>query len=104
VEASPKHPEPADEHVHLTITHRELRNNSGPILRRVEAGETLDITNHGKVVGRIGPALDETPLEESRRLGHTRPPTTPRSALRKIKRAKSGLTSEQLLADSRGRW
>jgi len=33
-----------------TIPHRELRNNSSDILRRVQSGETFEITNHGKVV------------------------------------------------------
>lgn len=87
-----------------TIPHRELRNNSGSVLRRVEGGETIDITNHGKVVARLSPPPNETPLEESRRLGRTRPATTPRSALRNIKRIKTGLTSEEILADARGRW
>ncbi len=32
------------------IPHRELRNNSAEILRRVAAGESFEITNHGKVV------------------------------------------------------
>ncbi|WP_460519342.1 type II toxin-antitoxin system prevent-host-death family antitoxin [Humibacter antri] len=28
-----------------TVTHREMRNRSGEILRRVEAGETIRISN-----------------------------------------------------------
>lgn len=32
------------------IPHRELRNNSAAILRRVAAGESFEITNHGEVV------------------------------------------------------
>jgi antitoxin (DNA-binding transcriptional repressor) of toxin-antitoxin stability system len=37
------------------IPHRELRNNSSEILRRVAAGESFEITNHGEVVAEIGP-------------------------------------------------
>jgi prevent-host-death family protein len=34
-----------------TIPHRELRNGSSEILRRVQAGETpFQITNHGEMV------------------------------------------------------
>ena len=30
-----------------TISHREMRNNSAEILRRVEAGEIIEVTNNG---------------------------------------------------------
>ena len=39
-----------------TIAHRELRNNSSDILRRVQAGESFEVTNHGEVVAILGPA------------------------------------------------
>ncbi|MEP6649582.1 MAG: type II toxin-antitoxin system prevent-host-death family antitoxin [Lapillicoccus sp.] len=35
---------------------RELRQNASALLRRVERGEIIDITNHGHVVGRLVPA------------------------------------------------
>jgi prevent-host-death family protein len=38
-----------------TIPHRELRNNSGQVLRDVQAGETVEITNHGEVVAVLVP-------------------------------------------------
>lgn len=37
------------------IPHRELRNNSAEILRRVAEGEYFEVTNHGDVVAVIGP-------------------------------------------------
>jgi prevent-host-death family protein len=37
------------------IAHRELRNNSADILRRVAAGESFEITNHGEVVAVLTP-------------------------------------------------
>ena len=37
------------------ITQRELRNSSGDIMRRLEAGETFVVTRAGKPVGELGP-------------------------------------------------
>jgi prevent-host-death family protein len=37
------------------VAHRELRNNSGEILREVQNGETVEITNHGEVVAVLIP-------------------------------------------------
>jgi len=39
-----------------TIPHRELRNRSSDVLRRVQAGETIQVTNHGEVVAVLSPA------------------------------------------------
>lgn len=38
-----------------TIPHRELRNRSSDVLRRVQAGETFQVTNHGEVVAVLSP-------------------------------------------------
>ena len=38
-----------------TIPHRELRNNSSEVLRQVQAGETIEITNRGEVVAVLIP-------------------------------------------------
>jgi len=43
------------------IAHRDLRNNSSSILRRVAAGESFEITNHGEVIAVLSP--------QSRRVG-----------------------------------
>lgn len=43
-----------------TIAHRELRNNSSEILRRVEAGESFTITNPAKW-SRFCPLFDVMP-------------------------------------------
>ena len=37
------------------IPHRELRNNSSEVLRRVAKGESFEITNHGDVVAILQP-------------------------------------------------
>jgi len=38
-----------------TIPHRELRNNSSAVLREVQGGETVSITNHGEIVAVLVP-------------------------------------------------
>ncbi|MGH3835806.1 MAG: type II toxin-antitoxin system Phd/YefM family antitoxin [Pseudonocardiaceae bacterium] len=38
-----------------TIPHRELRNNSSAVLRDVQAGETVYVTNNGEVVAVLVP-------------------------------------------------
>lgn len=37
------------------IPHRELRNNSSGILREVQSGATIQVTNHGEVVAIMVP-------------------------------------------------
>jgi len=50
-----------------TISHRELRNNSAEILRRVTAGEAMEVTNHGIVVAYLSPtATSALPFPVSR--------------------------------------
>ena len=44
-----------------TITHRQLRNDFAAVLREVEAGESLLVSNHGSVVARISPASESDP-------------------------------------------
>lgn len=38
-----------------TISQREMRNSSGEILRRVEAGESFVVTNRGREVAQLIP-------------------------------------------------
>ncbi len=40
------------------IPQRELRNDVGAVLRRVEAGETLRITVHGRPVAKLSPLTE----------------------------------------------
>ena len=44
-----------------TIAHRELRNQSGEVLRAVEAGESFTVTNHGRAVARLIPVTTAEP-------------------------------------------
>lgn len=43
-----------------TITHSELRNHSGEVLRAVAAGETFQVTNRGAVVAELTPPAEHT--------------------------------------------
>ncbi len=38
---------------------RELRQNLSVYLRRIEAGETLEVTEHGRPVARLAPMLPQ---------------------------------------------
>lgn len=44
-----------------TVSVRELRNHGGDVLARVEAGETLTVTSHGRPVAELRP-LTRQPL------------------------------------------
>jgi prevent-host-death family protein len=52
--------------IHREITQRELRNDSGAIMRGVERGESFIITRNGTPVGRLIPLRRRTyvPREE----------------------------------------
>ena len=45
-----------------SISHRELRNQSGEVLRQVARGETYEVTDHGRVVARLSPPTTGTDL------------------------------------------
>ncbi len=38
-----------------SIPHRELRNSSSKVLREVQSGETIEVTNNGEVVAVLVP-------------------------------------------------
>jgi prevent-host-death family protein len=46
------------------VTFTEFRSNASQLLDRVERGETIGITRHGRVIARIVPA-DTTPATPS---------------------------------------
>jgi prevent-host-death family protein len=73
---------------------RELRQNLSVYLRRVEKGETLDVTEHGRLVARLGPAPapEAGGLERMIAEGRARPASRPISALPQPIRPKRGAT------------
>jgi prevent-host-death family protein len=86
-----------------TVTHREMRNNSGEILRRVEAGESIQVTNNGRVAALIVPPASD-PLTDLSQRRQLRPALREPSTLRTIPRRATHRSSSQILADSRGHW
>lgn len=85
------------------VTHREMRNASGEILRAVAAGETVQVTNNGRVAAVISPPFGDalTHLDEQRQVRRAQ-----RTAadLSQICRRKISSSTAELLADARGPW
>jgi prevent-host-death family protein len=48
---------------------RELRQRASELLRRVEAGETIEVTDRGRPVAVLAPLPDRGPLERLRASG-----------------------------------
>jgi prevent-host-death family protein len=48
---------------------RELRQRASELLRLVERGETIEITDRGRPVARLGPVPQGTPLEQMHEAG-----------------------------------
>lgn len=85
------------------VTHREMRNNSGEILRRVAAGESIEVTNNGRVAAIIGPPV-RTTLDDLIERGEARAAIRPLADLRLIEPRPANKSSAEILADVRGRW
>lgn len=47
-----------------TVGIRQLRQNASAIIRRVLAGENIDVTDRGRPVARIVPLAERGPLEQ----------------------------------------
>ncbi len=86
-----------------TVTHREMRNRSGEILRRVEAGETVRVSNNGHPAALIVPVGGD-PLDGLVARGEARPARSGTDTLAAITRVVSPVSSRELIEDSRGRW
>ncbi|MGH3661596.1 MAG: type II toxin-antitoxin system Phd/YefM family antitoxin [Micromonosporaceae bacterium] len=50
---------------------RELRHNTREVLARVQHGETIDITEYGRLIARLTPAHERTPTPVMARLAET---------------------------------
>jgi prevent-host-death family protein len=85
------------------ITHRQMRNDSADVLRRVAAGETILVTNNGQPAAVIGPPpADALALLSAQ--GVLRNALAEPASLRSIKRTTSSKTTAEIVADTRGRW
>ena len=56
---------------------RELRQRASELLRRVEGGETIEVTDRGRRVAILAPAPEGSPLERLRALGEIDPAKGP---------------------------
>jgi len=52
---------------------RELRQHASELLRRVEAGETIEVTDRGRPVAVLAPLPEGEPLERLRASGEVIP-------------------------------
>lgn len=81
-----------------TISQRELRNNSGEVLRRAAAGERFRV---GGAV--VGPASAGS-LDDLVAAGGARGPVGTRDAIARIAPVRSERTSAEIVDDTRGAW
>lgn len=82
------------------ISHREMRNDSALVLRRVQAGETLTITNRGMPVARLTP-VRQSVVDELSQSGMLRDPVETWDTFAPPRRP-SRLSSAEIIADDRG--
>lgn len=75
-----------------SISQRELRNDSAEVLRAVEAGDSYVVTRRGVPVAMIGPLRDTDLVAR---------PAKKRHRLSDLKRVRSSIFSEEVLADLR---
>ena len=52
---------------------RELRQRASELLRRVEHGETIEVTDRGRRVAILSPPPEGSPLDRMRALGEIEP-------------------------------
>jgi prevent-host-death family protein len=59
----------------VSVGVRELRQRASELLRLVEAGETIEITDRGRAVAVLAPLPDRSPLDRLRASGDIIPAT-----------------------------
>ena len=57
----------------VSVGVRELRQRASELLRRVAAGETIEVTDRGRPVALLSPLPDAGPLEHLRAAGEVTP-------------------------------
>lgn len=57
----------------MSVGVRELRQRASELLRHVQRGETLEITDRGRPVALLSPLPDGGPLERLRQAGEVQP-------------------------------
>ena len=80
-----------------TVPHLELRNDSGRILRQVQTGETIAVTNRGEVVALLVPPPAHP--RDTLRVRAARTAGGFRALPRATRQASSGEVLDELRAD-----
>ncbi|NEN04351.1 type II toxin-antitoxin system prevent-host-death family antitoxin [Diaminobutyricibacter tongyongensis] len=80
-----------------------MRNRSGEILRRVEAGESVRVSNNGHLAALIVP-VGGNALDGLIARGEARPARAGTGTLAAIMRVVAPVSSREPLEDARGRW
>jgi prevent-host-death family protein len=84
------------------VSVRELRQNLSRYLRRVEAGETLEVLSRGRAVARLAPLPDHAdPVVRLVAEGRARPPQGNLDALGPPLQARPGISISEALAEQR---
>ena len=78
------------------VTHRDLRNRSGEVLRAVEAGETYTVTSRGRPVARLVPITEAVPDLPLHR------PAVSRGGFSRLPRHSVATASAETIDDLRG--
>lgn len=80
---------------------RELRQHASRWLRRVEAGESFEVTDRGRPVAVLAPVpTSDSQVDRLIRSGEVRAPTAVRPALRRTRLTK-GMSASKALAELR---
>jgi prevent-host-death family protein len=80
---------------------RELRQNASAVLRRVEAGEVVEVTDRGRAVARIVPMHEASRLEQLQAEGRASGATADLLDVRPIRTARGKPLLSRILADMR---
>jgi len=80
---------------------RELRQNASAVLRRVAAGETVEVTDRGRAVARIVPMHEASRLEQLQAEGRASGATGDVLDVKPMSRTRGKPLLSRVLADMR---
>lgn len=83
----------------ISVGVRELHNRTSELLKAVADGVTLEVTNHGKLIGRMEPVQPDALYERLKREGRIREPKSIRSKLPPPLELAPGVTVSDLVKD-----
>jgi prevent-host-death family protein len=84
-----------------TVGIRELRQNASAVLRRVVAGETVEVTDHGHPIARIVPLHPERTLDQLVAEGRATEAAVDLLTIKPVPAAKGERRLSDVLADMR---